>query len=81
MKRCVHCGGKFGLIRHRWYSRQFCSARCREKFLDQLFKDRHKIRRSLLKRASDASVRFLRIGYTRYGNAIRRVAQRDGASS
>jgi endogenous inhibitor of DNA gyrase (YacG/DUF329 family) len=33
MNRCAQCGGKFGLIRHRWYSRQFCSLRCRGRFL------------------------------------------------
>jgi hypothetical protein len=27
MKGCAHCGGKFGLIRRRWHSRQFCSLR------------------------------------------------------
>ena len=40
MNRCAQCGGKFGLIRHRWYSRQFCSLRCRGRLLNQLAKDR-----------------------------------------
>jgi hypothetical protein len=44
MKRCTQCDGSFGLIRHRWYSRQFCSKRCREKFLNQLSEDRDKVR-------------------------------------
>jgi hypothetical protein len=44
MNRCAQCGGKFGLIRHRWYSRQFCSLRCRGRFLNQLAKDRDKVR-------------------------------------
>ena len=39
MKRCAQCGGKFGLIRHRWYSHQFCSLRCRGRFLNQLAPD------------------------------------------
>jgi hypothetical protein len=30
MKRCHHCGGKFGLVRHRHYTLQFCTARCLE---------------------------------------------------
>jgi hypothetical protein len=47
MKRCAQCGGKFGLIRHRWYSRQFCSLRCRGRFLNQLAKDRDKVGRWL----------------------------------
>jgi hypothetical protein len=44
MKRCTLCGGMFGLIRHRWHSRQFCSLRCRETFLNQIAKDRGKVR-------------------------------------
>ena len=47
MNRCAQCGGKFGLIRHRWYSRQICSLRCRGRFLNQLAKDRDKVRRWL----------------------------------
>jgi endogenous inhibitor of DNA gyrase (YacG/DUF329 family) len=43
MKRCAQCGGKFGLIRHRWHFRQFCSAKCREKFFHQRAKDTDKI--------------------------------------
>jgi hypothetical protein len=30
MKRCHHCGGRFGLVRHRHYTSQFCTARCLE---------------------------------------------------
>jgi hypothetical protein len=30
MKRCHHCGGRFGLVRHRHYTLQFCTARCLE---------------------------------------------------
>jgi endogenous inhibitor of DNA gyrase (YacG/DUF329 family) len=47
MKRCGLCGRKFGLIRHHWFSRQFCSAQCRERFLTQLAKDRHRVARWL----------------------------------
>jgi endogenous inhibitor of DNA gyrase (YacG/DUF329 family) len=43
VKRCAQCGGKFGLIRHRWHFRQFCSAKCREKFFHQRAKDTDKI--------------------------------------
>jgi hypothetical protein len=35
-QRCAHCGGRFGLIRHRWYGHHFCRARCREAYLDKL---------------------------------------------
>jgi endogenous inhibitor of DNA gyrase (YacG/DUF329 family) len=38
--RCAHCGGKFGLTRQRWFKNQFCSKRCRAKFLAKLTQDR-----------------------------------------
>ena len=28
MKRCYQCDGRFGLIRHRFALKQFCSRRC-----------------------------------------------------
>jgi hypothetical protein len=28
MKRCTHCLGKFGLVRHYWGFKQFCSKHC-----------------------------------------------------
>jgi endogenous inhibitor of DNA gyrase (YacG/DUF329 family) len=43
-RRCVHCSSKFGLIRHRWYTRQFCRKRCREAFLNKLAEDRQRLR-------------------------------------
>jgi hypothetical protein len=45
--RCAHCGGKFGLIRHRWFRNQFCSKRCQEKFLAKLVQDRDRVQRWL----------------------------------
>jgi hypothetical protein len=30
MKRCHHCGGRFGLMRYRHHTLQFCTARCLE---------------------------------------------------
>jgi hypothetical protein len=36
--RCAYCGGKFGLVRQQWFQTQFCSKRCREKFLTKLTK-------------------------------------------
>jgi hypothetical protein len=33
MKRCDHCGGRFGLIRYRHYTSRFCSARCLEHWM------------------------------------------------
>jgi hypothetical protein len=29
MKRCDHCGGRFGLVTHRVIVKLFCSRRCR----------------------------------------------------
>jgi len=46
-KRCVHCGGKFGLIRQRWFNTQFCSKRCREEFLAKFTQDRDRVLRWL----------------------------------
>jgi hypothetical protein len=47
MKRCAHCGGKFGLVRYKWYSQQFCRKRCREAYVDKLAADRDRLRRWL----------------------------------
>jgi hypothetical protein len=46
-KRCAQCGGKFGLIRQRWHQTQFCSKRCREKFLDKAARDKDRLRKWL----------------------------------
>jgi endogenous inhibitor of DNA gyrase (YacG/DUF329 family) len=45
MKRCAHCGGKFGLIRQTWFKTQFCSKKCRDRHLDRLAQDRERVRR------------------------------------
>jgi endogenous inhibitor of DNA gyrase (YacG/DUF329 family) len=57
MKRCALCGGKFGLIRHRWHSRQFCSVRCRETFLNQIAKDRDKVHLRTPYESNDPAIR------------------------
>jgi hypothetical protein len=45
-KTCAHCGTtKWGLIRWRWYQRQFCSKKCRERFLDGLAHDNERVRK------------------------------------
>jgi hypothetical protein len=36
MKRCAHCGGKFGLIVYRWHHERFCRAKCRDAYLHKL---------------------------------------------
>jgi endogenous inhibitor of DNA gyrase (YacG/DUF329 family) len=45
--RCAQCGGKFGLVRQHWHQRQFCSKRCREKFLTKVAEERDRVRRWL----------------------------------
>jgi hypothetical protein len=30
MKRCDHCGGRFGLVLHRHYTLRFCAKKCLE---------------------------------------------------
>jgi hypothetical protein len=33
-KRCVHCGGPFGLMRRRRAGKQFCSQKCADQHAD-----------------------------------------------
>jgi hypothetical protein len=41
MKRCDHCGGRFGLVLHRHYTLRFCAKKCLEGWKrDQLDKAR-----------------------------------------
>jgi hypothetical protein len=47
MTRCAYCGGKFGLIRHRWYAQQFCRKKCRVSYLNKLAEDRQRLTRWL----------------------------------
>jgi hypothetical protein len=35
-QRCSVCGGRFGLIRHRYFTKQFCTGRCKERYLQNL---------------------------------------------
>jgi hypothetical protein len=36
MKRCDHCGGRFGLVSHRHLWKRFCRKRCKQKYLRNL---------------------------------------------
>jgi hypothetical protein len=38
VKRCSICGGPFGLIRHRYFTKQFCKATCKERYLQSLIR-------------------------------------------
>jgi hypothetical protein len=30
---CDHCGGRFGMVTHRWWGRKFCRRTCRDAYL------------------------------------------------
>jgi len=48
MKRCMHCGGKFGLVRYTAFRAfggilQFCKKSCESAFYEKLRRDAHYI--------------------------------------
>ena len=43
--RCHECGGRFGLIVHRWFGQRFCSSKCRSSHLNRLARDRDQVAR------------------------------------
>jgi hypothetical protein len=51
MRRCSLCGDPFGLTRHRYFGKQFCTARCKEAYLQSLIRraarERTRLARSL----------------------------------
>ena len=42
---CDHCGGRFGLLTHRWWSNKFCKEKCKDAHLRELAFRRDQIRR------------------------------------
>jgi hypothetical protein len=47
-KACAQCGTtRWGLIRWRWYQRQFCSKACHDRFFGELARDDDRRRRWL----------------------------------
>ena len=42
---CDHCGGRFGLLTHRWWSNKFCKKKCKDAHLRELAFRRDQIRR------------------------------------
>jgi hypothetical protein len=30
---CNHCGGRFGMVTHRWWGNKFCKRRCKNAYL------------------------------------------------
>jgi hypothetical protein len=42
---CVHCGGRFGMVTHRWWGGKFCKRTCKDAYLREVTLDRDTIRR------------------------------------
>jgi hypothetical protein len=43
--RCRQCGGKLGVIIHRYWSLRFCRRACKDTYLESLARDREQLRR------------------------------------
>jgi len=46
-KHCATCGGKFGLLRHRWFGYAFCKRKCKSDFLAKRQREIERVRRWL----------------------------------
>jgi hypothetical protein len=42
---CDHCGGRFGLLTHRWLGAKFCKRTCKDEHLLELAVSRNKIQK------------------------------------
>ena len=42
---CDHCGGRFGLVTHRWWGNKFCKKVCKDAYVREIGLDRDAIRR------------------------------------
>jgi hypothetical protein len=42
---CDHCGGRFGMVSHRWWGNKFCKTTCKDAYLREFALGRDKIRR------------------------------------
>jgi hypothetical protein len=40
---CVHCGGHFGLVTHRWWGNRFCKKVCKDAYIREIVLDRDTI--------------------------------------
>jgi hypothetical protein len=43
--RCGHCGGRFGMVTHRWWGNKFCKRTCKDAYLRELVLGRDEIGR------------------------------------
>jgi hypothetical protein len=41
---CDHCGGRFGMLTHRWWGNKFCKRTCKDAYLREVTLDRDIIR-------------------------------------
>jgi hypothetical protein len=64
---CDQCGGRFGLVTHRWWGNKFCKRTCRDNYIREVALDRDAIRRWLSfarlpsrARAAELSVLYVR---------------------
>ena len=44
-QRCDHCGGRFGMVTHRWWGNKFCKRTCKDAYLREVMPDRNTLRR------------------------------------
>ncbi len=44
MKRCHECGGRFGLVIYRHFSRRFCRKACKERYMLRMRQPRREAR-------------------------------------
>jgi hypothetical protein len=51
---CDRCGGRFGLVMHRWWGNKFCKRTCKDAYLREVALDRDTIRRRPALRVSRA---------------------------
>src|SRR5438132_2680038 len=42
---CDHCGGRFGMVTHRWWGNKFCKRTCKDAYLREVMLNRDIIRR------------------------------------
>jgi hypothetical protein len=52
---CDRCGGRFGMVTHRWWGSKFCKRTCKEAYLREVTLDRDTIRRWFGPRVSRAA--------------------------
>jgi hypothetical protein len=42
---CDHCGGRFGMVTHRWWTNKFCKTTCKDAYLREVTLGRDIMRR------------------------------------